>query len=383
MLTLYTGIISIFGMKAFFLHFFQFILYIINAYLVYLLLRQFFHNVLALLLAVIFLVHPINSEVAVYIADTQDVLFFFFGMLALIIAMYKNNNTGTLLSCIFLGLSLLSKETGILFFIPVFLIRFFSVQKNRRTQFTFFTISMTTIIVAYGLLRIALPLTSSSHFNIHMVASADQILKTLPSIMFFYIKTLVFPKDLAFMHLWIINDVSFSNFYFPLIVDVIFIAAILFLGFACRRRRNIFIVYIFFTIWFTIGMLFHLNLFIGLDMIAAERWFYFPFVGLLGLIGIALGLLPKLKMRYLAVLFTLWLVIIVLLSVRTSARVPNWKDSHTLYTHDLKVEENFVLENVYGNWLLRNGKKEDAKYHLDKSKRELKEWVKSSKKFLN
>lgn len=115
MLTFYTTIISIFGMKAFFLHFFQVMLYIINTYLVYLLFRRFFSEILAVILAILFLVHPINSEVVAYISDAQDVLYFFFGMLALTVMLYKKNNTGMLLSCIFLLLSLLSKETGILF----------------------------------------------------------------------------------------------------------------------------------------------------------------------------------------------------------------------------------------------------------------------------
>ncbi len=380
LLTVYTIIISTFGLKAFFLHLFHLTFYFINAYLVYLLLRIFFNNLLALLLAVLFLVHPINAEIAVPIADIQEVLFFFFGMLALFITIYKNNKTGTILSSVLLFLSILSKETGFLFFVPIFLIILFKPQKNRGSQFIRFSISVTAIIVTYVALRMIFPLTSNTHFNIHAISNAGQILNTLPSIIFFYIKTLFYPKDLSFSHLWIINDITFSNFYIPLIVDLLVTAAILFLGFACWKKRSLFVPFIFFTIWLVSGMLFHLNIFLSLDQIVADRWFYFPFVGLLGLIGVTFALLNISKKRYLVFIFILWLVIVIPLSLRTRARVPDWKDTYTLYTHDLKVEENFILENAFGHWLLRNGKKDEANYYLEKSKRELNEWTESSKK---
>lgn len=381
MLTFYTSIISIFGMKAFFLHFFQIMLYILNAYLVFLLFRRFFSEILAVLLAIIFLVHPINSEVAAYIADAQDVLYFFFGMLALTVMLYKKNNTGMFLSCIFLLLSLLSKETGILFFVLFILIicygRLFG-ERYWKKQFIPFVSTIIGIIVSYGILRLTISTDPNPSNNILSILSDLQIQYTIPSIMFFYIKTLIFPKDLVLAHLWVVNDMTFSSYYFPLILDGLSVLIILLLGYLCWKKKNNFVPYLFFTSWLTIGILFHLNLFFRLDLIVAERWFYFPFVGLLGLVGIILGYLPIQKRKYAVPFFVFWIVIILLLSIRTNVRLTDWKDESTLYTHDLKVEDNPLLENVYGNYLLRTGKKQEANYYLQKSAQKFNLWIQAS-----
>jgi len=378
MLTFYTTIISIFGMKAFFLHLFQVILFILNAYLVYLLFRRFFSEMLAMLLSILFLVHPINSEVAAYIADAQDALYFFFGMLALNVMLYKKNNTGMLLSCMFLFLSLLSKETGILFFVLVLLIICFKQlfgEEYWKKKFILFISVITGEIIFYGILRLTISLDPSSSNNILSILSDLQIQYTLPSMLFFYIKTLIFPKDLVLAHLWVVNDMTFSSYFFPLMLDGLSVLIILLLGYLCWRRKSNFVPYLFFTGWLTIGILFHLNLFFRLDLIVAERWFYFPFVGLLGLIGIALGYVPIQKQKYAIPLFVFWIVIVLLLSIRTSIRLSNWKNELTLYTHDLKVEDNPLLENVYGNYLLRTGKKQEANYYLQKSAQKFNLWV--------
>lgn len=377
--TFQTIIISLFGMKAGYLHFFQLSLYIVNAYLVYLLLRRFFNEILAILLAVLFLVHPINSEIATYLADTQDVLFFFFGMLALNIALYGNSIRSALISYFFLSLSLFSKETGILFFVLIFLARLFTDVKRWKAQFILCCLSIAIIIISYVIIRNAVPLTEGSQMNILSVVSGNIRLQTLPAILFYYIKTLVFPRDLFFAHLWIAKEISFTGYFLPLIVDLLFIAAIISIGFVYRKRQE-FSFYLFFIIWFTIGILMHLNVFFILDMTVAERWFYFPFIGLLGLIGMAVGCLPKLKSKYLVTGFALCAVINILLAARTFQRLPDWKDSETLYSHDIKVSESPILDNLYGKMLLKNGKTEEGNYYIEKANNELNQWIKASRK---
>lgn len=377
--TFQTIIISVFGMKAGYLHFFQLSLYIINAFLVYLLLRRFFSEILAILLAVLFLVHPINSEIAAYLADTQDVLFFFFGMLALNFTLYGNSVTSALISYILIFLSLLSKETGILFFIPLFLIRL-SVQSEKwKKQIILLCVSTAVILTTYLLIRNAVPLTEGSQKNMLSAVDDSIRLQSSPAILFYYIKTFLYPKDLFFAHLWIVKEINFISFYLPLIVDLLFIAAIMSIGFVYRKKQE-FLYYLFFIFWFTIGMLLHLNVFFLLDLTVAERWFYFPFVGLLGLIGMAVSYFPKIKSKYLIIGFALWVMINVLLATRTFQRLPNWKDSYTLYTHDIKVSESPILDNVFGNLLIKNGKTEEGNYYIKKANNEINQWINMSSK---
>lgn len=382
MSSFFTIIISIFGSKAFFLHFFQVLLYIVNAYLLYLVLRRIFvQEGLAIILSVIFLVHPVNSEVAAFISDTQDVLFFFFGMLAICLVLYTKNLTGVILSNVFLCLSLLSKETGILFFLPVFLLRLLTTthikgivnvnERDYRNNFGLHYLLMLIILVLYFIIRVSVPLADPTFLDIQIMnAPFKTVLVTLPSSLFFYIKNVVSPLDLAVLHSTVVNTITFSDFYLPLFADVLFIAAIIWLGKLCWRRKEqgLFTTFLFFLAWFATGMLLHLNIFFRLDGTVAARWFYFPFVGLLGLIGTVLKLLPPLKKKnHVTLLFALLLIIIGLLAIRTSMRTLAWKDDLTLLAQDSKGIDDPAIETNYGQALWRAGKKKDAEYHSQKA----------------
>src|SRR5437868_5321519 len=93
-------------------HLFQLLLAIANAFLFFYLLKEWIAPTAAGLTALLFLLHPINSEVVLYIADLQEVLFMFWGLLALVLLKKKVSWVFVSL-CLFM--SLLSKETGFLF----------------------------------------------------------------------------------------------------------------------------------------------------------------------------------------------------------------------------------------------------------------------------
>ena len=50
------------------------------------------------------------------------------------------------------------------------------------------------------------------------------------------------------------------------------------------RKKESLIFYTFFPFWFVIGLNASAD-YSRLDMTVAERWFYFPMIGLLGMIG--------------------------------------------------------------------------------------------------
>src|SRR5215469_3581776 len=116
--SLYSLFYSLFGLNTFPYHLFQLIIVLANTSLVYLVLKKILKNVTAaFLLSLIFLVHPINEETVVYISYYQDVLYFFFGMSAFYLVLRVKELTlkhATVLYLL-LFLSLLSKETGIIF----------------------------------------------------------------------------------------------------------------------------------------------------------------------------------------------------------------------------------------------------------------------------
>lgn len=357
---------TLFGSTPFIYHFLQLVLHIACAILVYILFQKFFSKSLSFFLTVIFLVHPIQVESVTYIAQTISPLFFLPGILALLLS-FRKDISMRLLATIFilLLLSLFAKETGILFIFMIIIYRYL-IMKNNRIKLL---IGSFITLVVYAYIRIVIGqvgLSTRQLVPIAGISLLDRMLN-IPMIFFYYLKTLFFPKTLAIDQIWVMKSANFSQFYFPLLIDLIFVLFVIFAGFyIIRHNKKLFELYLFFTTWFLIGFLMIAQIF-PLDMTVADRWFYFPFVGLLGMMGLIYQIFSaKVKIKKsMAVVFAL--TIISLLSIRTIVRDNNWRDVFTLYNHDIAESDNFDIENNLGVEYLDIGNYTDAQTHLKKS----------------
>ena len=105
----------------------------------------------------------------------------------------------------------------------------------------------------------------------------------------------------------------------------------------------------------------HLQL-VSLDMTVADRWFYFPMIGLLGMIGTMLSFWQGRMTIYISI------IIICLFSIRSYIRTLDWKNGLTLFSKDIKiVSGSFDLENNLGVELFRAGDYKNAKIHFENS----------------
>jgi len=117
MTTVFSIIYTLFGAHSFYFHLAQMLLCIGSAIILYLLFKVFFKPALALFLALIFLLHPVNSEVVFALSSMQDALFFFFGILGLYLLVHLKSTRSLLLVALCMLLSLFAKETGLLFIV--------------------------------------------------------------------------------------------------------------------------------------------------------------------------------------------------------------------------------------------------------------------------
>ncbi len=124
-------------------------------------------------------------------------------------------------------------------------------------------------------------------------------------------------------------------------------------------------IYLFFVSWLMLGILFHLQIF-PLDQTVADRWFYFPAVGLLGMAGV---MLEAFKIRLMNKWITaVILIMLIVLSAKTFIRGLDFEDNMTLYTHDVMTsDDSFSLESVLGLELMKQRKLSQAKVHLERS----------------
>jgi tetratricopeptide (TPR) repeat protein len=356
---------SIFGSAAFPYHFLQILIHVAIAVLLFLIFKRFLGKTPSIVLCILFLVHPMNTEAVSYIASSQDLLFNLFGLGALFLWMRATKNKNYIYPSILLLLSLLTKEEGIVY---IFLIFFYTIIFERKKLLGLGIIGVCTVSI-YFLIRI---FVGQVYFSTRLLApiaslSLPERLLNIPIIIFHYLATFFYPMALAVDQQWVIKTATFSSFYYPLIIDVMFLLIAAALGFYIfkheRSKSNIFI---FFLLWFLVGLAPHLQIF-PLDFTVTDRWFYFPMMGLFGLIGtIYLSVINKIKIPKMLI-FLAVVIIFGLLSARTFIRNFDWKDDMTLFFHDIQIEDNYDIEIFLGNEYLNAGNYNKALFYLNRS----------------
>lgn len=362
---------NIFGTNAFLYHFLQVFQHVTASFLLFILFKKIFKVGISFYLAILFLVHPIQVESVAYMGGLASGVVFLCGITAILIA-FKDRLSymHTFLIYFLITFGLLFKEPAILF-IP--LIIFVSVCFKKRTLLSSIHYAVVPIFI-YFFIRIVNVGVDLSQLHRATLVPIQELgflerMQSVPAIVFFYIKTLLFPKVLAFDQMWIIEKISFTSFYLPLLIDILVLVAMLYVGYRAKKvGKKLFLTYLFFFVWFVgnFGILLQI---VPLDMTVADRWMYVPLAGLLGIIGVGIKTCSLFERRSSALVYTLLVAIVLLLSIRTIVRNKDWKDDLTLLTHDSKVLTNFDIENNLGSELASRGRYDEALPHLENSLR--------------
>lgn len=361
----FAAIYSVATNSSFLYHFLQLVIHILNASLVFLLFKKFFKPFLALLLSLVFLIHPMQVESVSYISAAGGVLFFCFGILALLQLDKKTISLQNIIVImLLLLLSLLAKEAGILFIIMGICYVYF-VNKSYLRQVI---VLSTSVVLIYCLIRFGIGGVYFGTRPLIPIARLDlaQRLIMLPKIIVFYFETFLFPINLLIDQQWTVTSPSIFNFYVPLLVVISL--AFSFVGYSWKlfkEKKSEGKVFFFFLIWTSIGLGLYSQI-LPLDITVADRWIYFPVVGMLGMIGSIISpfVENQKKRKYAIVTF---IIVITFLSLRTITRNADWSNALTLYGHDTKYHTNFLIENDYAQQLDSAGQTELALIHQKKS----------------
>lgn len=359
MLVNFAFIYKLAGSSAFLYHFIQFLFHLINVFLLYFIFRKFFPKIYSYVASLLYLIHPINIEAVAYISDFQDVQFVFFGLLALTLLIYKSKLKQThLVVPLFLFFALLSKETAILF-VGILLLYTLIYKKN---CFGKELLSYSIPVFLYTILRFVVAgvgVGKVPHTVFGDMNFSERIIQ-IPSIVLYYFKTLIFPKDLVIAQTWTVNANS-SNMLAAILTILLLVLMLIFFTYQQRGNKKVLLPFVFFFSWFFAGMLLHLQL-LPLEMTAADRWFYFPFIGLLGITGSFINAIKHKPVK------TLVLAILILsfplLFARTFIRLSDFKNPITLYSHDAKITQSYILEHSLGYELMQENKLNKSLPHL-------------------
>lgn len=359
-------IFTLFGGNVFFYHFPQITLHIVNACLLFLFFKILLDKKISLFLSLIFLIHPMQVESVSYIAASNSVMFFLFGMVAVLIsATQKANNRTLILTAGLLFFSLLSKEAGLVF-IPLILLYSFLF---RRRAFSFNLISSFLAAGLYAAIRFLVEgiYFYESYFVPIVRLSFIDRLTNIPSIIFYYISNFTWPVNLAVSQNWIVRSINLGNFYLPLLFEfILLVAGFIFGWYLSRKNREQFKRFIFFVAWFLLSLGMIVNI-VPLDMTVADRWFYLPIAGFLGILGVVLSKFSVNTYKVRTVTLLSCIAILGLLSLKTIERNTDWQNEKTLLSHDIKISDDYNKELALGAMFISQGNYDQAIVHTKRS----------------
>lgn len=378
-------------------HIVSVLLYILSAVVLLWLLREYIFkyaevkfinpNDIAFFTTLLFLIHPIHTEVVANVKSRDEILSFLF-IVTTFIFVFKNeekkNTKALLLGLFFFLLALLSKEWGITLvaLIPMafYIFKKYTIGKSLKRSLPYFLIAVFYLILRYKFVGPGKQGAITEVLNNPFVfATPVQKLATEIFILLKYLRLLIFPHPLSADYSW--KTIPYNSFSDAVVwISILVHLSIIFLFFKLLKKRN----WAAFAIAFYISHLFLVsNLVMPIGATMGERLIYHSSLGFVMIA--AFGLLFLLKRfssiqqnNVQTVLYTsLLFIFTVPMSYGVIKRNPNWETDNILFMHDAWIVPNSVLANGNsGKAFIELAQKDTANrqvlldsaiYHLEKA----------------
>lgn len=355
-------------------HFMNVALYALTAFLLFMLLARLMRNyniVIPFIAALLFVVHPLHTEVVASIKSHDELLCFLFSLLTIWFTFdhLENKKTSKLvIAAVCFFLALLSKETAITMMAVIPLTIFFfsktETAKNLKTTAVF-------LVPAVIFLLIRAKVIGSNEAD-HAIAMADNVIAGAPDggtrlgtafyVMAQYIKLLVFPYPMVSDYsLNLIPLVKFTNILS--IAGLLFHVGIAVYAFRQLKKKDLIAYGILFYL-ITIALFSNVLILIGATM--AERFLYFPSLGFTLAVAVLLGKLTKTENGWqdygnISNFFKRNTVVLgiagaaaLCYSFMTISRNPDWKDNYALYSKDAVTgKESYRMHYYLGRHIIK------------------------------
>ncbi len=342
--------------------------YALTGMVLFLLLSLLFRNMPYFVLAVtlLFMAHPIHTEVVANIKSRDEILSFFNSLMALwLVFRYSKTKfiANLLLAWVFYFLALMSKETAMttLALVPLMLF-FFTPKKGGYiggVTLSFFILSLVFLATKYALIG-TLTGDLPNDINNYPYRELSGRIPTMLYIFGMYLYRLVLPVRLLYDYSYNqIPEVGWGN---PVVLlSLLIVVGLAYFAIINLKRKNIVsFAILFFGTTLSVGLMFVFSR----GGIMAERFLYSPVVGFSMVVGYYLHkLIPRDKKTKQAVwdfsqsgpkvFVGIFAVLLLLYSARTIARNPIWKNNITLFSHDIIYGGSSAqLQKHYGSELI-------------------------------
>ncbi len=356
-------------------HLLNILLYSLTGFLLFHVLARLLKDnlLVAFIATLLFITHPVHTEVVAYIKCGDEILSFLFFLITLnfLLDFIKSNSQARLTyAAITFFLALLAKETAMTF-VLIIPITIFFFAKHDRSQLIKVIAALTVAILPYLLLRY---FALGGIVNTKQIAGVDNIIALAPDyasraataiyVLGKYLVTAVLP-----IHLSIDYSASEITIIKPsdirFIIPCIVFTSLLTYAFSRFRNRDLFA---FAILLFCISIAIVSNLFIVIGTVMADRLLYIPSLGICMAVAMLLFKLfnPVIKPKEVPVTLRDFIkinrktiaiaaIIIGLFSLKTISRNPVWRDNNSLYITGVEDAPNSSRNHyLYALYLLDN-----------------------------
>ncbi|HEY4798426.1 MAG TPA: tetratricopeptide repeat protein [Bacteroidia bacterium] len=340
-----------FGAKPFVSHLISVLFFVLLIVILFKLLNEYIFSdqgtYLSFIACLLFVVHPIHTEVIANIKSRDETIAFLLmaGALILFFQYVKSKNKIRLiLSLASFYLALLTKETAVTFIGIVPLALYFFSGKTVK-QSALFSVPFMAVFAVYMLQRYLIvgfhytPITDVTN-SPYIEATFSEAFATKVFVLLKYIGLLFFPYTLTTDYGY--NQIPYINLSsIKFIISFLAIAGLLLFSAVSLKKRSLFsfcILYFFATI--SVGT----NFIIDLGTPMAERMLFVPSFAFCICVAV---LLSRVSEKWNKLSYGLFGIILFLFSIKTIARNSEWKNNETLFLTDVESSPNSSRINLY------------------------------------
>ena len=367
--SIYAIMWQLFHKNAFPLHLLNVGLYALTGYLLFITLLKFFpRNIyLPFIATLLFIAHPVHSEVVANIKSMDEILSFLFFVISLFYLqkfISLRVNRWIFLALLSYFASLLSKESAITFLAIYPLFLFFFTEKNvtgnLRTCLWFLIPAIIFLLIRYKVVGETVAPTMADNV---LMGTKDEIVRkaTAVYILGLYLYKLFLPLNLAFDYSYKqIQLVGIGDWRF-LLSALIYVLLLVFALLRFRKKDPVAFGILFYLV--TISLSSNLFIYIGTHM--AERLLYLPSFGFCFALAAwanrfieqkSAPLVQSVKSFFAnqGVLATVMVVVVLLCSVKVWSQNPVWKNNESLYESGIIASPESHRTHYYlGNYLVK------------------------------
>jgi len=315
--------------------------HLLNIILVYQLFRKLLrNNNLSLMISLVFAIHPVNIEAVTWISARSTGMYAFFYLSALICYLQYletgNKKRYLIFTLVFFLLSLFSKVQAVTLPVVLILLDYFYHRKHVfQGKIILEKIPFFLLSILFGYIAISNPETTANMLNGKLTTYSvpDVVFLFCYSIILYLFKFLV-PVSLCAIYSYPLKTAD----HFPWILYFSPLILVIIAWLSWRLRKNRY--FIFGAALFLVTIFVNLPIFSVRQVLIAERYAYFPFLGLIFILCLLfkedISTLPKLQGNLklvLSLLFIFYTGFIFTLSVE---RIKVWKDDYSLMSDILE-----------------------------------------------